>query len=274
MKTAHLFAGIGGSLLADRILGFNPVVAIDKDGYCCDTLARHRSDWFPNLSVIHADIREWNPASWAGRVDLIHAGFPCQDISTAGGGTGLDGPRSGLVWEVFRVLDAVRPKFLFLENSPAIRLRGRNRILAALVARGYAYRDGVLAASALGAPHARMRWWLLAADADGLRELQQDRGIALQWRRPAHGSPPTDAVGARCNERGNPKDESAGAPGKRAAPDSGWWAAEPDVVRMVHGLPGRVDRVRALGNAQIPLQAAAAFLSLSEIWPDADPERK
>ena len=265
MKTAHLFAGIGGSLLADRLLGFNPVVAIDKDGYCCDTLARHRSDWFPNLSVIHADIRQWNPASWTGRVDLIHAGFPCQDISTAGGGTGLDGPRSGLVWEVFRVLDAVRPKFLFLENSPAIRLRGRNRILAALVARGYAYRDGVLAASALGAPHARMRWWLLAADADGLRELQQARGIAQQWRRPTHGSPSTDAVGARCNERGKTKDESAGAPGKRAAPDPGWWADEPDVVRMVHGLPGRVDRVRALGNAQTPLQTAAAFIALSEI---------
>ena len=199
MRTAHLFAGIGGSLLADRILGFDPVVAIDKEQYCCDILAFNSPKWFPGLFVIHADIRQWDPAAWTGRVDLVHAGFPCQDISAAGPGAGIDGPRSGLVWEVFKILDVIHPRFVFLENSPNIRLRGRARVLAALVARGYAYRDGVLSASAIGSPHKRQRWWCLAADVDGLRELQKPGGLAQRWRRPADGSSAAaDALRDRC----------------------------------------------------------------------------
>lgn len=176
MKTAHLFAGAGGGILGDLILGHTPILAGEQDKNCCVTLRTRSKIWFPDLHVHEGDVRLFDPSDWAGRVDSIHAGFPCQDISAAGTGAGISGERSGLVSEVFRSVDAIRPKFVFLENSPRIRTKGRDSVIAELVARGYAWRDGVLGAADVGAIHQRDRWWLLAANSDGLRELHLERG--------------------------------------------------------------------------------------------------
>lgn len=185
----HLFAGAGGGLLADLILGHEPVVAVEWDAHACRALReRAQEGWFPGLHLHEGDVREFDPSPWAGRVDQIAAGFPCQDISIAGRGAGLAGARSGLVSEVFRAIDAVRPGLVFLENSPHIRTRGRDVVIGELVARGYAWRDGTIAASDVGAGHQRNRWWLLAANPDGLRQLQQKRRQQEEWRRAGHGS--------------------------------------------------------------------------------------
>lgn len=193
MRTMHLFAGAGGGLLADLILGHEPTVAVEWDAHACRVLRERAQDgWFPDLHVHAGDVREFDPSPWAGRVDQIAAGFPCQDISIAGRGAGrgagLAGTRSGLVSEVFRAIDSVRPGLVFLENSPHIRTRGRDVVIGELVARGYAWRDGILAASDVGAGHQRNRWWLLAANADGMRQLQQKRRQQEEWQRSGYGT--------------------------------------------------------------------------------------
>jgi len=231
--TAHLFAGAGGGLLADEILGHCPAVAIEIDPYACAVL-RCR---FPRTRVIESDIRTVDFAAELAGVDAICAGFPCQDISAANpSGAGLAGQRSSLFWEVIRAIDAVCPAWVFLENSPRIRKKGRSTVIRELVARGYTWRDGSLGASDAGAPHKRDRWWLLAkrADTDCLRELQPQ--------------------GIQQDQRGR-----SGDLGKVRA---GWWDAEPGMGRMANGLAYRSDRIRCLGNGQVPLVAAAAWCLL------------
>lgn len=263
-------------MLADLILGHTPAFAVEWDANCCTALRLRAADgWFPGLHVHEGDVRLFDPSEWAGRVDCIHAGFPCQDISVAGRGAGISGERSGLVSEVFRAIDAIRPRFVFLENSPQIRTRGRHVVIGELVARGYAWRDGILAAADVGARHDRDRWWCLAANADGMRQLEQERGQQDLWRWAHHGAEEdadavrqgrTDGGGLATAEAGRnigrPSDVALGqGTGARVAT---WFEAEPDVGRLVYGLaddmvPGAV---KALGNGQVPLQAAAAYLLL------------
>ena len=131
MRTAHLFAGAGGGILADLILGHTPVVAVEWDAYACAVL-RER---FPGLRVIEGDVRSVDFAQELAGVDALCAGFHCQDISAAGKGAGIGGERSGLYREVIRAIDAIRPAWVFLENSPLIRTRGRHIVIADLVAR-------------------------------------------------------------------------------------------------------------------------------------------
>lgn len=122
MKTMHLFAGAGGGLLGDLILGHEPIVAVEWDGYCCNVLRERAADgWFPGLHVWEGDVRLFDPSEYAGKVDCIHAGFPCQDLSVAGNQAGLGADtRSGLYREVLRIAGVVRPRYLFLENVAAI----------------------------------------------------------------------------------------------------------------------------------------------------------
>ena len=173
----HLFAGVGGGLLADLILGHTPVVAVEWDGYACQVLRERAADgWFPDLRVWEGDVRLFDPSEYAGKVDCIHAGFPCQDISVAGKQAGVsDGTRSGLYREVLRIAGVVRPKQLFLENVSAIISNGLGTVLGDLAALGYDTRWLCIRASDVGAPHHRDRWFLLSNANDdrcGDREIQ------------------------------------------------------------------------------------------------------
>lgn len=102
----HLFAGAGGGLLADLILGHTPIVAVEHDAHCCRVLReRSAQGWLPDLHVHKGDVRAFDFKPYRGRVDQLAAGFPCQDISAAGRGAGITGARSGLVSEVFRAIE-------------------------------------------------------------------------------------------------------------------------------------------------------------------------
>lgn len=277
LKTGHLFAGGGGGLLADLILGHRPAFAVEWDPNCCQTLRNRAADgWFPGLRVYEGDVRLFDPSPWKGRVDCLAAGFPCQDISAAGKGEGITGARSGLVSEVFRAVDAIEPMFVFLENSPRIRTRGRHVVIAELVSRGYAWRDGILAASDVGAWHDRERWWLLAANADGLRQLEQKGSLADEWRwidngteeaaDPVRQGRPDGGRITAAATSGNKRRPADVAPGETtAAGKAAWFEAEPDVGRLVYGVANELvpGAVKALGNGQVPLQAATAFALLS-----------
>lgn len=179
LREGHFFAGGGGGVLASEVLGHEPVFAIERDERRCRIL--RESGWFPGMHVECADIRGFDFAPWAGRMDCIAAGFPCQDISSAGPGAGLDGERSGLFFYLVEAIDVIRPSLVFLENSPDIRTRGRDVVIRCLVERGYSWRDGTLAASDVGAGHRRDRWWCLAANADGLGKLEQERDLGAVW---------------------------------------------------------------------------------------------
>jgi len=163
-RTMHLFAGIGGGLLADLILGHTPIIAVEWEHYACKVLReRAKEGWFPSLSVWEGDVRLFDPSEYAGVVDCIHAGFPCQDISVAGKQAGLsEGTRSGLYREVLRIACIVKPRQIFLENVSAILSNGLGTVLADLAAMGYDSRWLCIRASDVGAPHHRDRWFLLA----------------------------------------------------------------------------------------------------------------
>jgi len=167
MREMHLFAGAGGGILAGLMLGHTPVCAVEIDDYCRRVLrARQADGWLPAEMEIHDDVTTFDGKAWQGRVDLVAGGFPCQDLSLAGKGAGLDGKRSGLWFEMLRVICEVRPSYVFVENVPAITGRGMDRVLGSLAESGWDAEWLCLPASAVGAAHRRDRWWCLARNAD------------------------------------------------------------------------------------------------------------
>ena len=262
LRTCHLFAGAGGGLLADLILGHTPVVAVEWDAYCCQVLRERAADeWFPGLHVHEGDVRLFDPSEYAGRVDCIHAGFPCTDVSVAGARAGLgEGTRSGLYREVLRIAGAIRPRYLFLENVAAI-VPLLGTVLGDLAALGYDCRWLCLRASAVGAPHHRDRWWCLA-DASGrrcggslARQDQQSRGAEVVGSSENVAHP-------NCTLRKGLFITVGAYPEYTESGGSCWWGTEPDVGRVADGVAARFHRVKALGNGQVPLQAAAAWTLL------------
>ena len=269
MRTAHLFAGAGGGLLADLILGHTPILAVEWDKYCCCVLRERAADgWFPDLSVWEGDVRMFDPSEYTGKVDCIHAGFPCQDISVAGKQSGLgEGTRSGLYREVIRIAGVIRPQYIFLENVAAILNNGLECVLADLVTLGYEFRWTCLRASECGAPHHRDRWWLLAhsnsngkptvsLDAETVCESDSTRTERFNIWDVAYTSVQGLQKRKMFGRLSGQKEQS----NKRENPSVGsWWTTEPELGRVVDGLALRTHRIKALGNGQVPIQAAAAW---------------
>lgn len=142
------------------------------------------------------DITTFDGRPWQGRVDVVSGGFPCQDISSAGRGAGLDGARSGLWFEMLRVIGEVQPAYVFAENSPNLRTRGLGRVLDGLAGLGFNACWGVLGAWHVGAPHRRNRMWIVAAHPDRCRE----RGLA-EHAEMASTSSTTDIAGDAHSKR-------------------------------------------------------------------------
>ena len=305
MRTMHLFAGAGGGLLADIILGHTPIIAVEWDSYACQVLRERAAEgWFPELQVFEGDVRLFYPSGYEGIVDCIHAGFPCQDISVAGNqaGVGVE-TRSGLYREILRIAGLVRPRFLFLENVSAIVSNGLGTVVADLAALGYDVEWLCLRASYCGAPHHRDRWWCLAnARHEGIRERRQSSDVRQEMRNA--GGNERNGLSSSCVKEGQTfpdadsnqrrtscMEQDAGADGRddvigirevladtdksrREGYGDGserrrkehaepcipsWWQAEPDVGRVANGVAFRIHRLKALGNGQVPLQAAVAW---------------
>lgn len=408
-----LFSGIGGISAALRPW-VRPIAYCEKDKSVREILLSRQAAGEIECAPIWDDVRTLRASDLPSflPVDIIYGGFPCQDISCAGLGAGLEGKRSGLVFEIFRLVDELQPPFIFLENVPAIRSRGAERVGKELARRGYDSRWTIVSAQEVGAPHIRKRWFCLAyansyrfqglpesdrqslargkvqsgddpyrfrhalSDADGksVWDFQQrrprrrtgrvplegedvpgfygrkeyvayaesvqslsgsERTGAYDFRYPGTRSIPeqsevlahasglrkreqtdeADSVSARRKARdescdGGPhlaqppsvrrregRTESAREQGRLGSPGGGppmgdadgaglevwegfdgnafqkcpspvradWWAIEPPIRRVAHGVPDRVDRLSALGNAVVPRQARTAFERLSGI---------
>lgn len=259
----HLFAGAGGGILADLLLGHQPVCAVEINEYCQQVLSARQKDrllpWFP----IFDDVQKFDGNPWRGVVDVVSGGFPCQDISVAGKGAGITGSRSGLWGHMARIIGEVRPRFVFVENSPALITRGLGVVLSDLAALGYDCKWTVLGAADVGAPHQRDRFWLVA-HANSMREPQPQGCISDIGRRLGHGGEEVpDANGWGGLPWGLGRKQCTSSDEEDRERIRTLWAAEPDVGRMAHGVAARVDRLKATGNGQVPAVAVAAWKILT-----------
>lgn len=192
MNELGLFAGAGGGLLASRLLGWRTVCAVELDAHCQRVLAQRQRDGMLDPFPIWDDVRTFDGLPWRGLVDVISGGFPCQDISSAGRGAGIEGERSGLWREFARIIGEVRPSHVFVENSPMLASRGLGVVLGDLATLGFDARWDVLGARHVGAPHRRDRMWIVAAHPDVCRE----RAIAVDAQVGGSSAPRLDARGA------------------------------------------------------------------------------
>lgn len=254
LRVLDLFSGIGGfSLGLERTGGFEAVAFCEIEPYCRAVLAKH----WPDVPC-YDDVRELTAARLAAdgiAVDVICGGFPCQDVSFAGKRAGLEGARSGLWGEYGRIIGEVRPHFVIVENVTGLLSLGMATVLGDLSALGYDAVWDCVPASAVGAHHRRDRVWLVAhAGSAELRQQPRRRGWpgrAGAAQSGKHGAEPAmdDAAGER-GRAGLRQDRSK--QNRHQPSDGSWWIAEPDVGRVAHGVPSRVDRLRSLGNAVVP----------------------
>ena len=132
-----LFAGAGGGILGGKLLGWRTVCAVEWEPYPATVLAQRQNDGILPPFPIWDDVRTFDGRPWRGIIDVVSGGFPCQDISAAGGGEGLDGERSGLWREMARIIGEVRPIIAWVENSPMLTSRGLGTVLGDLAEMGY-----------------------------------------------------------------------------------------------------------------------------------------
>lgn len=162
MNELALFAGAGGGILAGHLLGWKTVCTVEREPYAASVLVQRQNDGILPPFPIWDDVCTFDGAPWRGLVDVVSGGFPCQDISSAGNGAGIDGERSGLWREMARIINEVRPRFVFVENSPLLVSRGLAVVISDLAEMGYDAEWFRLSASDCGAPHKRDRIWLVA----------------------------------------------------------------------------------------------------------------
>jgi DNA (cytosine-5)-methyltransferase 1 len=267
MNGLDLFSGIGGIGLALEPW-VRTVAYCERDQYAQGVLLSRMRSGEIDRAPIWDDVTTLR-GDMLPRIDIISGGFPCQDISVAGAGKGLAGERSGLFFEIVRLARECEPRFIFLENVPAIRTRGGERVVKELAAIGYDCRWTTLSAAAVGAPHKRERWFLLA-HANGVRQLsaqgQYDR-ISNGCKNVAH-STGERIQGLRASGEQEPdsygQERLSLCEGQRRIESN--WSVEPDVGRVVNGLPNRTHRIRCLGNSVVPLQVREAFKKLVGIY--------
>ena len=315
MNELALFAGSGGGILGGHLLGWRTVAAVEIEDYPRRVLLQRQADGLLPRFPIWDDICTFDGHPWRGKVDVISGGFPCQDISAAGKGDGLDGERSGLWTQMARVVSEVRPPFVFVENSPMLTTRGGVRVIADLTQMGYDTRWTVMGAADVGAPHQRDRMWIVGKashahfiglqrpthkrilESKGSSQLQVEQPrnqgkVGEQdprqreflshpqhhrirwWEQQQEGIEETPSKVANTQNKGDvwrewelgfaqQEHDSGGSPndGRRQ-----WWSVEPPVGRVAHGVANRVDRLKAVGNGQVPACAAAAWRLLTSTW--------
>lgn len=256
-----LFAGAGGGILGSHLLGWNTVCAVERDAYAAQILAQRQNDGILPPFPIWSDVCSFDGKPWRGIIDVISGGFPCQDISAAGKGAGIDGARSGMWAEMARIIGEVRPQFVFVENSPMLVGRGLARVISDLAALGYDAQWARFSASNFGAPHERDRLWIVAYTSSiGLEKKRLTSGFREK----------VTNLGGNCSNVPNSKSfgwkqtrESERSSPKRIGwcgqERTRWWSVEPGLGRVADGVAHRVDRLKAIGNGQVPIVAKSAF---------------
>jgi DNA (cytosine-5)-methyltransferase 1 len=270
MNAISLFSGIGGFELGLSGYFIKTVLYCEADPHAQAVLLSRMADGKIDCAPICTDVREITAGFIDVPIDIICGGFPCQDISVAGKGAGLEGERSGLFFEIVRLAEEIKPTFLFLENVPAIRTRGLDRVIEELTEIGYDCRWTMLSAADVGAPHKRERWFLLAHTSSerigtdpGAVSGEQDTGDEV-----GRDGVVDSGTNRQPEQRTVKSDLGLLAYGlsttvEQSLPDyltSDYWQEEPEgIPRVTEEKEQRVERIKRLGNAVVPLQVRAAF---------------
>lgn len=239
LRELALFAGGGGGILGGKLLGWRTICAVERDAYAAAILAQRQNDRILPAFPIWSDVCSFDGRPWRGIADIVSGGFPCQDISVVGRGGGIEGERSGLYVEMERIVDEVRPPFVFMENSPMLMGRGFTRVLSGLSSMGYDARWGVMGGELLGRTLLKRLWILGKRDGFSLEGLHIYERASSEINIRSSSESIYDPI-SKINRK----------------------LPKPGVCRMDYELSDRLDRFRAVGNAQIPIVAARAFRTL------------
>jgi len=286
----HLFAGAGGGILGGILLGHTTVCAVEIEPYCRKVLFQRQRDGILPKFPIWDDVQTFDGNPWRGKVDIVCGGFPCQDISAAGKGAGIEGSRSSMWKHMARIIGEVRPKYAFVENSPMLVGRGLSTVLADLAEMGYDAKWGIVGAHHVSAPHRRDRIWILATDSnvrrcndgsDSKRQHQANHAKVWQtekdqqsrsfWKHriSENGCDVSNSISERgCSRDSEWQDaENVGELTTNSGNNTRrveWWNSEPNVGRVANGVASKVDRLKAIGNGQVPAVAKLAWEILNE----------
>jgi len=223
MNELALFAGAGGGILASSILGHNIVCAVERDEYCIEVLIQRQNERILQPFPIWDDICTFDGKPWCGTVDLVSGGFPCQAFSSAARGRNI--AEKDIWGQMLRIVREVNPRAVFAENvSKKAILRAQDDLLEL----GYRCEHIKLSAKDVGADHERERFWLLAYTdnySELCRTFNAEASVVQKLRNSV-------------------------------------WETYPGELRVSDGVAFRMDRLKALGNGQVPLVAASAWIEL------------
>lgn len=276
LKVLDLFSGIGGfSLGLERAGGFETTAFCEINKSAQKVLKKH----WPNVPIFE-DVSTLK-GEQLGTIDVICGGFPCQDISLAGKGAGLEGARSGLWFEFHRLIKEIKPSWVIAENVAALRSRGLDQVLRSLAEIGYDAEWHCIPASAVGAKHTRDRIWIIAYPSkqrcdewrsdreeryvlcDAIGDAPQGKSEREGWERGASAPSEvnsaglladTNIIGTQIQIEGQHASQQVlrGTSEAWRTTVGGFWSVEPSVGRVADGVSGRVDRLKQLGNAVVP----------------------
>lgn len=241
-----LFAGVGGFELGleKSIPGAYTLWQAEQNTFCQKVLAKH----WPQARI-YDDVRNITKNN-VQQVDILCGGFPCQDISVAGKKEGLNGEKSGLYWEMHRIIEELQPRAVIMENVAAITIRGLGTVLGSLSEIGYDAEWCTIQASDFGAPHKRARWFCIA--------YPRTIGFYLDNERMLSSNPISNSKqqsSYTCSMEQRQRTMHTLCEGLWNNQGAGYWArfpTESPVCRRDDGIPNRMDRCRALGNAIVP----------------------
>ena len=291
MQVLDLFSGIGGFSLGLKRAGMETIGFCEIDPFCRKVLAKH----WPDVTV-HTDIRGLNGKDYKGRADVICGGFPCQPFSQAGKRRGTEDDRH--LWpEMLRIISEVRPTWVIGENVIGFVKMELDSVLSDLEREGYQTRAFIIPACGIDAPHKRDRVWIIAhANSEGKSdgpinegprprqlELMADPNSgfssvtqqAVQAGRTTTNSGGEDVAHSE-SERvqrlwSSGEQKSHTYAGQKLSlcgserPEPAHWEAEPGMGRVVDGIPNRVDRIKGLGNAVVPMVVEVIGNAIMEI---------
>ena len=254
MNELALFAGAGGGILGGKLLGWRTVCAVEWEAYPASVLCARQNDGLLPPFPIWDDVQTFDGKPWRGIVDVVSGGFPCQDIIAAGKGAGIDGERSGMWSEMARIIREVRPRFAFVENSPMLTSRGLGQVLGDLASMGFDAKWGVLGAADVGAKHQRDRIWIVGTN------FSNSSSVRLQRGQIEYSSLQKSKI---CTHQQYNQHRVWGEVVGCVSIDD-WKSFATKFFRVDDGVADRVDRLKAIGNGQVPLCAATAWRILTE----------
>lgn len=286
MNELALFAGAGGGILGGKLLGWRTICAVERDAYAAQILAQRQNDGILKPFPIWSDITTFDGRPWRHIIDVVSGGFPCQDISVAGKGLGINGKRSKLWGEQKRIVCEVEPCHVYVENSPALTVRGLGVVIGDLAEMGFNAEWGVLSCRDVGGVHIRERIWIFATHPLRIGHVSEGITCELSYIKnritktcqcekceisnefvPGY---ETSNNWSKRGERNKQKEvyrftrfpwgeDVRGIDDLRNRSD----LPQPLIRRISNDVAFGVDRLKAIGNGQVPRVAATAFNILS-----------